>query len=203
VKWNIRENSLCTEDSSPKKLARLLLQCKSLVFVQSYLEAALLAEEAGQTVHESVARQELSNTQQVEDPTKDALEAGNPGYRALHVADSGDGGQKMRQPHLGRNVQPVVMHGHEGRRAHGVADILEVGLAGDLQDLGDLGGYVVFGHLVPGEVPEYVVGRREEGMVSANEIKNSSYTVEAKLDNYVPFLGTTIHLCAVYVLFPA
>ena len=136
-----------------------------------------MTEEAGQTVHESVARQKLPNTQQVEDPTEDALEAGNPGDGALHVADSGDGGQKMRQPHLGRNVQPVVMHGHEGRRAHGVADILEVGLAGDLQDLGDLGGYVVLGHLVPCEVPEHVVGGCEVGMVSAKENK---YIIEAK-----------------------
>ena len=73
-------------------------------------EAALAAEEAGEAVHEAVAGQELADAEEVENEAQDAVQAGNPGDGALHVADGGHGGQEMRQPHFGRNVQPCFIN---------------------------------------------------------------------------------------------
>ena len=106
-----------------------------LVYDVTYLEAALIAEQAGQTIHERVGGQELANAQQVQNGAEDAVNFGNPGDGALHEADRGDGGKEVGEADLGGNVEAVVVHGHEGGGAHGVADVLKVRLTRHLQHL--------------------------------------------------------------------
>ena len=56
-----------------------------------------------------------------------------------------------------QDVGSVVAHRHEGSGAHGVASVEELLLPGHLEDLLDHAWYVILGHLIPSEFPEFIV----------------------------------------------
>ena len=56
-----------------------------------------------------------------------------------------------------QDVGSVVAHRHEGSGAHGVASVEELLVPSHLEDLLNHAWYVILGHLIPGEFPEFIV----------------------------------------------
>lgn len=84
---------------------------------------------------------------------------------ALHVMDVGNGGQSMHRGDLLGVGRLLGAQDPEDGRALGVADVVQLLVAGLAQDIVYVGRQVILAHLVEGKVPELLVIAVEAGVV--------------------------------------